>query len=283
MSVLKQHHGELAPMDPQCHRVGVLVVTFVITFLVIFGGFAGYAFERTPLYKSAATVGLAVENVQQPPPAESGATGQPFDRAVQLLESAQVVNAVVAHLQGDDLRRFLAPYSARLSLGQPPSTADLLTEGRMVVLRLDKSQIKVGFVHPNPDTAALVANLYAEAFIVAQSQEAAAGARLVADLQENVQQQHEKLLAARSNATPNPDTIAAAKAQNQAGQAMQTFQIIDKAIPALEPEGLATGSWLWLGFAAGLAGGALATALMAGIMAFRRLPRHLPPMNGLPA
>jgi uncharacterized protein involved in exopolysaccharide biosynthesis len=322
MSFIEHRKGDLPPMDPQCHRIGVLVVTFLAAFWVIFSGVTIYALGRTPMYKSMATL----EVIRGPNdstlniPANAVVEVLSFSDRARALESNTLVKSVADRLTSEQQRRILLPYEGMLTMGHPKSIEDILTEGRVVTSDPNRLRIAVGFIHSNAEMASLVSNLYADAFIQAKASVETANTQLmIDDLNARARILHGKLEADQALIAQSLKKIADLKAQgldttqaqvNLDVLSQQTkaaseaylsvsasvvdwqaklsqkptesvYRIVEPAIPALDPEGPATSLLIWSGLGAGLVGGALAAALVAGTMAFRRLPQHLPSIHGL--
>ena len=201
MSLPERPYSGAVPVDPKCRRVGVMVVVFVVTFLVIFGGVVGYALCRVPEYRGTAVVEVLRGLIKS-----SGiitGTGYPggivasdakFHDGVQLMESDGVASDVAKRLKPDEVKRFMAPYEKDVYFGTVPTAKDLLIEGRKVEADLKSLMIKVSFEHPNPEVAAQVANYFAEEFVAANARvNADEMMKLVGDLPMRVEQQKKKV------------------------------------------------------------------------------------------
>ena len=145
-------------------RVWYLLAVFLAVFLASLF----YTLSRTKLYTATATVeilrrDLVVMKVEEVRDSEMRGP-EDLNTQVKLLESGQIIQEVSKRLTGAEARAFLAPYEKGGS-GDPIAPAALLGLNRKVApVRLTRI-IAVQYVHPDPEVAAKVANLFVDEFI----------------------------------------------------------------------------------------------------------------------
>jgi uncharacterized protein involved in exopolysaccharide biosynthesis len=331
---MEQHLESIRPMDPRCHRIGVQVVTFVGTFLVIFGGVLGYALNRTPVYRATAVLQVVRGDKIKPDiPNGDYANGDyvesvtDFNTRVRLVESPDIAKAVADSLKPDERKRFMAPFEAGIHFGAAPTLEERLMDGRAVQGDGKSLMINVSFEHPDPEVAAQIANDFAEEFIAREARITADNVKMLTeDLQgraaeqkkkaENIQGEMNDMIAKYGRAIFDPAnnteseknvldlakiqaeyktlegnlkdaqtmsndfTTSAATEQTEFNLYAPPYRMADMAVPTADPVGLTMAELVWMGLGVGLAGGGLVTALVARVMAYRRLRRGLPPAQG---
>ncbi|MCC5805693.1 MAG: polysaccharide biosynthesis tyrosine autokinase [Opitutales bacterium] len=159
----------------------------VVTVFVVFLGVALYTFNAPEQYRAVATVELLrdkdrtvqfedivnqkIHNVED------------FNTQVQVLESFSMVREVRKRLQGNELRRFMAPYEEGLdvSLRGMRSPEEILFRNRSISPRRLSLMVNIGYSHPNPEVAAAVANYFAEAYLEHSLREQIDGSRRAVD------------------------------------------------------------------------------------------------------
>ncbi|MFP4281405.1 MAG: GumC family protein [Opitutales bacterium] len=143
----------------------------VTTVFVVFIGVALFTFNSTKLYKAPASVQI----LRTPEQAlnfdavtDDVIRGtEDLQTQIDILESIQIVRGVDKRIQGAFRRTFLAPYEegVDLSLRGKVSTIDILYRNRVIEPERMSMLVYVSYIHPNPEVAAEVANLFAEEFI----------------------------------------------------------------------------------------------------------------------
>lgn len=171
----------------------------IITAFVVFIGSLIYTFNATPFYASVASVqvlrqgdvragfmevvDMTVRNVED------------FNTQTKILESSQVILRVADRLKDDVLRRFTAPFEEEGFAWRPARTVpELLFSYRAVVPERLSLMIRIQYRHPDPEIAAIVANLFAEEFINYNLKLRIDGSlKAVDDLRERAEQQRIKM------------------------------------------------------------------------------------------
>jgi len=145
-------------------RVWYLLAVFLAVFLASLF----YTLSRTKIYTATATVeilrrDLVVMKVEEVRDSEMRGP-EDLNTQVKLLESGQIVGEVAKRLTGAEARAFLKPYEKGGS-GDPVAPGGILAANRKVVpVRLTRI-IAVQYLHPDPEVAAKVANLFVDEFI----------------------------------------------------------------------------------------------------------------------
>jgi len=177
MSSQDKQARNAAAAERRRNRMRVRAGVFAGVFLAIFGGVVAYALMRVPLYRSTATVQVlntsvdavtlngGPESSRPEPPAEID-----FAANTRLMESAEIVKTVAAHLKPEESQRLLKPYEGGLWNGPAPTVEKLLEKGRVIATMSESLMMRVSYVHPDPEMAALVANAFALAFVAACQQ-----------------------------------------------------------------------------------------------------------------
>lgn len=167
----------------------------IVAFLLVFITAVVVTFALTPEYQSTATVQIFRKDAQviqvQQVVDDQVTTAEDLNTQVNILKSQAIIDRVAAGLQGDDLRRFLAPYEHGST---PPAVTRLLTYNREIVPERLSLIIDIQYRHPDKEIAAKVANLFADAFIEynanVQSDEAI---KAVEELQQKADAQRKKV------------------------------------------------------------------------------------------
>ncbi len=137
----------------------------VAVFLVVFSSALLFTLTRPKIYESSATVQIlrhetAIIPGQQVVDMSIGST-EDLNTQVKVMESMTIIQAVADHLEGDDLREFLAPYQK----GPKKPLTQILEKNRSVRPTRVTLIVKIAYRHQNPVIAAKVANLFADAYI----------------------------------------------------------------------------------------------------------------------
>jgi len=149
----------LMVMERKWYALAIFLLTVLITIT--------YTFLATPIYQSVAMVqvlrrGSQVLHVVDV--VDSSVTSDTdFNTQMKLLESFAMVQNVLARLNEDELRHLTEPYKKRF--GQPKSAAEIIYENRKIVYQRLTLMLAIQFRHPDPKTAARIANLFAEEYI----------------------------------------------------------------------------------------------------------------------
>ncbi len=125
------------------------------------------AYSPEVLYYSRATLqilrtgAVEVKDLPTQPPATSDE--EDLLSLVEEFSSPTLSEAVAQRLKDDERVRFLAPYrDAGVSAGSPLDPATIIEQNK-AVQRIRKTWlIRIGYTHPDPDMAAMIANLYAD-------------------------------------------------------------------------------------------------------------------------
>ena len=167
----------------------IFVLVQLLTTLVVL--------NQTQKYKSIATVEVKRETnrvVQFEQVDNQDMRGtEDFNTQVGILESNAIIEQVSNRLKGDERERFLEPYLK----GKDPSEvsiAVILFENRKIIPKRLTRIIAVEFVHPDPELAAKVANLFVDEYIgYNQRKQLEASLKAVEDLRIRADQQRAKL------------------------------------------------------------------------------------------
>ena len=144
---------------------------FVFCFAIIFTGILLYSLNKTPLYKSTAQIRMLRSSNA---PMETNPLNDPevinnpqdFNTWTEILKSTVITNEVEKLLNSDEDRYndFLKPYQTDGAADEPIVAYPILHQNRKVIPKRLSLIISLEFVHPDPDIAAHVVNLYARAF-----------------------------------------------------------------------------------------------------------------------
>jgi succinoglycan biosynthesis transport protein ExoP len=139
-----------------------------LVFGLVFASAAVYTFTRIPQFESTASVQvfrrdqvvMQVQNVVD----NDIRSAEDLNTQVKVLESLAIIQRVADRLQGNDRRRFLAPYPVGED-GSPPDVAGIIFSQRKIVPQRLSLLIQVKYRHPDPIVAAKVANLFVDEYI----------------------------------------------------------------------------------------------------------------------
>jgi polysaccharide biosynthesis transport protein len=174
-------------------RIWWILVIFVLVILVT----TLVTLNQTQLYKSIATVEVKREanrvvQFEQVDNQDMHGT-EDFNTQVGILESNSIIEQVSNRLKGDERERFLGPYLK----GKDPndvSIAVVLYENRKIIPKRLTRIIAVEYVHPDPELAAKVANLFVDEYIgYNQRKQLETSLKAVEDLRIRADQQRSKL------------------------------------------------------------------------------------------
>jgi polysaccharide biosynthesis transport protein len=153
--------------------------------------------NQTQLYKSISTVEVKREanrvvQFEQVDNQDMRGT-EDFNTQVGILESNAIIEQVSNRLKGDERDRFIEPYLK----GEDPneiSIGVILFENRKIIPKRLTRIIAVEFVHPDPELAAKVANLFVDEFIgYNQRKQLETSLKAVEDLKIRADQQRSNL------------------------------------------------------------------------------------------
>lgn len=142
----------------------------ILVFGVIFIGTLLYTFSATPLYR-----GITMIEVLRDSPNPMGIQSLERNNTIQnivdvntqieTLRSQSIIEAVQRRIQADPeiFARFMTPYQDRLLGALLPG--EVLSRNRKVSPTRQSLMIVIQYIHPDPDIAAKVANLFADEFI----------------------------------------------------------------------------------------------------------------------
>ncbi|MDA0348520.1 MAG: polysaccharide biosynthesis tyrosine autokinase [Verrucomicrobia bacterium] len=167
----------------------IFVLVQIVTTLVIL--------SQTQRYKSISTVEVKREanrvvQFEQVDNQDMRGT-EDFNTQVGILESNAIIEQVSNRLKGNERERFIQPYlknkdPSEISIGV------ILFENRKIIPKRLTRIIAVEFVHPDPELAAKVANLFVDEYIgFNQRKQLEASLKAVEDLRIRADQQRSKL------------------------------------------------------------------------------------------
>ncbi|MGF1530337.1 MAG: GumC family protein [Puniceicoccaceae bacterium] len=139
----------------------------VIVFLVVFLGALLYTFKKVPQYTAVATIEVLRLAPKPMATSEVGAdfirSGEDLNTEINLLNSGAIIGMVNRRLRGENLNRFLRPYSND-PLSGPVNAGQILSRNRKIVPKRLSLNVEIHYTHPDPEMAAIVANLFAEEY-----------------------------------------------------------------------------------------------------------------------
>jgi len=142
-------------------------IWYVITaFVVVMAATIVYTVTRVPVYQATATVEIfrrapTVMQVQQVLDNQIN-SAEDLNTQVNILKSTTIIQGVADKLTGAELDSFLQPYRKP---GKPaPGVDGILEVNRDIVPERLSLMVSINYRHPNPDVAAEIANLFADAY-----------------------------------------------------------------------------------------------------------------------
>lgn len=174
-------------------RIWWILIIFVVVQLIT----TLLTLNQTQLYKSIATVEVKREanrvvQFEQVDNQDMRGT-EDFNTQVGILESNAIIEQVSNRLKGDERERFIQPFLK----GRDPnevSVGVILYENRKIIPKRLTRIIAVEFVHPDPELAAKIANLFVDEYIgYNQRKQLEASLKAVEDLRIRADQQRGKL------------------------------------------------------------------------------------------
>lgn len=137
----------------------------VVVFLVVFSSALVYTFSQTKIYESVASVQILRKDptvMQTEAVVDNAIRGtEDLNTLVKVMESSLIIKRVADRITGEDLRQFMAPYE-KGRWGDPLTPLEVLGYNRRIVpLRLSLV-VQVSYRHPDPVTAARIANMFVD-------------------------------------------------------------------------------------------------------------------------
>lgn len=170
----------------------ILVVLIpVVAFAVV------YTLRQTKLYTAEATLEILRSAPAVIPVREVSDTdirsAEDLNTQVRALRSQPVFQRVAERIQGEDLRRFMAPYQTGAA-SDPVNPGALLPFNYHVLPQRSTLVIALQYEHPDPEIAARVANLFVDEYIAYRARLRSDDAtRALADLKKNAGEQQVKV------------------------------------------------------------------------------------------
>jgi capsular exopolysaccharide synthesis family protein len=143
----------------------------VTTVFVVFLGVALFTFNSTKLYKATSSVHI-LRAREAPVDIEMVSDDRLYgtedlQTQINILESLEITRAVDKRIQGAFRKRFVQPYESGIdsAISGEREALDILFANRIIQPQRLSFFVYIHYVHPDPDVAAQVANLFAEAYI----------------------------------------------------------------------------------------------------------------------
>lgn len=197
--------GGMDPGGPQRSLGDYLLILreriwyILVVFLVVFSSVVVYTFSQTKIYESAATVQvlrrdpLVIPGINVTDNEIRGA--EDLNTLVKRFESGVIIKSVVDRISADpnELREFMRPYE-RAGFSGPMSPGEVIGFNRRVIPQRMSLVIAVAYRHPDPQTAARVANMFVDEFIAYNTRlRIEASLKAVDDLQVRAEQQRKRV------------------------------------------------------------------------------------------
>ncbi len=171
---------------------------FILTFALVAGGIYYLMMSATPLYKAEASVQILrqedsrtqFEKVSD----DAVRNTEDVNTQINLLSSVQIIERVAERVEDEFKQDFLAPYREIDQAGDDLSVIRILAENRKITPARLSLIVGIEYVHPNPEIASKVANLFAEEMMAYfSSVRSDAVGRAVQDLREQAEIQRRKV------------------------------------------------------------------------------------------
>lgn len=197
--------GGMDPGGPQRSLGDYLLILreriwyILVVFLVVFSSVVVYTFSQTKIYEATATVQvlrrdpLVIPGINVTDNEIRGA--EDLNTLVKRFESGVIIGSVVNRISADpnELREFMRPYE-RAGFGGPMSPGEVIGFNRRIVPVRMSLVIGVAYRHPDPQTAARVANMFVDEFIAYNTRlRIEASLKAVDDLQVRAEQQRRRV------------------------------------------------------------------------------------------
>lgn len=177
-------------------RIWWLVVTVMVVFLAA----ALYTVNSPKEYRSTATLEILRERLKPTQFEEFSdsdvRTPEDLNTQVDIMRGVVIAETVDQMLKGAERRRFLAPYQEGLdpTLRGEVNALEILFRNRSIDPQRNSRLVNVSYAHRDPQVAANIANLFAEAFLdFDQSKNVKNSIRAIEELQEQVDQETVKI------------------------------------------------------------------------------------------
>jgi succinoglycan biosynthesis transport protein ExoP len=171
----------------------------IIVFFIIFLGSILYTFNKTKLYTAYATIELlrddptvmnSASNLEQ----NEIRSSEDLNTHISRLESVSIIQGVEKRFQEDELAQFMAPYKGTFSFSGPLTAFEILSINRKIIPRRMSLMVNIAYTHPNPITAAKIANLFGDEYINTMlSQNIDASMKAVEDLRKRAEQKKNRV------------------------------------------------------------------------------------------
>ena len=201
----------LMVLERKWYALAVLLLTLI--------GTTAYTLRVTPKYPGVVTIQILKHGPQVLRVAdvvESSITSDTdFNTQIKVLESAAIIQNVVARLTPDELKLLTDPYKS--GSGEAPSPGSIISKRRILPQRLSLVTT-VEFLHPNAKIAARIANLIAAEYISYNSRlRVEESLKAVDDLKDRADQQRKRV----------DDLAASLQAYRQRGNLISLVQSKD--------------------------------------------------------
>lgn len=165
-------------------------------FLVTVLGVATYTYLATPIYEASVTVQVLKRGAQVLRVADvvenSVTSDSDFNTQIKILESVAILQSVSNRLTPAELAALTGPFKSRS--GEAPTAVSLLYEGRRILPQRFTFITAVRFRHPDPKTAARMANLIAQEYIAYNTRlRVEESMKAVDDLKDRADQQRKRV------------------------------------------------------------------------------------------
>ncbi|MEO0795309.1 MAG: polysaccharide biosynthesis tyrosine autokinase [Verrucomicrobiota bacterium] len=141
----------------------------VVTFFIIFTATLLYTVNVTPEFRSIATVQVLKDDANvlgTQDVLDNAIRGlEDFNTQIRVLESNTLVSRVAERIKDEERRRFMAPYKDQFSLSGPMTLEEVLGRNKSVDPLRNTWVVAIGYMHPDKDLAAIVANYFADEYI----------------------------------------------------------------------------------------------------------------------
>ena len=165
-------------------------------FLVTLLGVAVYTYLQTPQYEAQVTVQLLKHGAQVMRGADvvdsTVTSDSDFNTQIKVLESVAILQSVANRLTPEELKQLTDPFKS--GSGPAPGAVGVLYSGRKILPQRFTLITIVRFTHPNPKTAARMANLIATEYIAYNTRlRIEESMRAVDDLKDRADQQRKRV------------------------------------------------------------------------------------------
>lgn len=171
---------------------------FIAVFALVAGGIYYVMMSATPLYKAEASVQILRQEESRTQfdkvAEEMVRTTEDINTQINLLSSLEIVERVAERVEDEFAQDFLAPYREIDQKNEDLSVLEILAENRKIAPARLSLIVSIEYVHPNPEIAAKVANLFADEMMAYfSSVRSDVVVRAVQDLREQAEIQRRKV------------------------------------------------------------------------------------------